>query len=335
MTPQELEASIRDGRLPTVCYLYGEESFLVERATGLLLEKAVDAGLKDFNYNVFFGNESRGVDIVDAAQTLPMFAERRAVLVKRAELLKAEALELLLGYLRSPAPGTCLIFNGIKIDQRKKFFQELKKLGALVEFKRLYENRLSGFILGEARSQGKTMDPAAADLLSFLVGNNLRELSSQVEKLALYAGSRARVTLDDVREMASSSKAFTVFELARFLGVRDLAGALKSMDTLFRNGEEVPMMLGALARHFRQLWRVRELLDRRLPQGEIARQAGITSYFLGEYLQQARNFAPTQLRAIFQELYRCDVSSKSGGNPYTLMHGLVTGICGNAVRMDA
>jgi len=34
-----------------------------------------------------------------------------------------------------------------------------------------------------------------------------------------------------------------------------------------------------------------------------------------------------ELRNIFDELYRCDVASKSGGHPYTLMHGLVMGIC--------
>ncbi|NVN90539.1 MAG: DNA polymerase III subunit delta [Desulfuromonadales bacterium] len=327
MTPQELETAIRNGKLPSLCYLYGEEPFLIERATRLLLDKAVDPSLKDFNFNVYFGNESKGIDIVDTAQTLPMFADQRAVLVKRAELLKADALEVLFDYIRKPAGTTCLIFNGLKIDQRKKFFLELKKQGALVEYKRLYDNKLSGFIISEALVHGKPMEPAAADLLSFLIGNNLLELSSQIEKLALYAGTRSKITLDDVRAVASSSKAFTVFELARFLGVKDLPNALKSLDTLFRNGEEVPMMLGALARHFRQLWRVREMVERKASPSDISREVGINSYFVGEYLQQAKNFDRQQLRSIFDELYRCDVSSKSGGQPYTLMHGLVMGIC--------
>ena len=89
MTPQEFETSLKKGLVPTVCFLYGEEQFLVERAVHKLLERAIDPALKDFNFNVYFGNESKGVDIVDAAQTLPMFSERRAVLVKRAEQLKA------------------------------------------------------------------------------------------------------------------------------------------------------------------------------------------------------------------------------------------------------
>lgn len=328
MTPQEFEASILKGRIPTVCYLYGEEPFLVERAVRMLLERAIDHSLKDFNFNVFFGNESKGVDILDAAQTLPMFADRRAVLVKRAELLKADALEVLLPYIKNPVASTCLLLTGSKIDQRKKFFLELKKQGELVEYKRLYDNKLSGFIQSEATAQGKPIESAAAELLAVLIGNNLQELSSQIEKLAVYAGTRQRISVEDVRTMASSSKAFTAFELAKYLGLRDVSNSIRSLDALFLNGEEAPMLIGALTRHFRQLWRVRELLDLKKTQADIGRELNIHSFFLGDIVLQAKNFTRSELKRIFDEFYRCDIESKSGGQPYTLLHGLAMGICG-------
>jgi DNA polymerase-3 subunit delta len=328
MTAQEFETALKKGTIPVICYLFGEESFLVERAVKMLIDRAIDPSLKDFNFNVFYGNESKGIDIADAVQTLPMFADRRAVLVKRAEGLSAAACEALLPCIQNPAAGTCLVFTGTKIDQRKKFFTELKKHGPLVEFKRLYDNKLPGFIQNESTAHGKPIDSAAADLLSFLIGNNLQELSSQIEKLVVFSGSRPRITMDDVRAVASSSKAFTVFELAKFLCLRDLANALKSLDALFRNGEETPMMIGALSRHFRQLWRVRELLDRKAAKPDIGREVGINPYFLDDMIAQARNFDRNKLRNIFSELYRCDLASKTGGGqPYTLMHGLVTDIC--------
>jgi len=327
MTPQEFETSLKKGIVPTVCFLYGEEQFLVERAVHLLLDRATDPTLKDFNFNVFFGNESKGVDIVDAAQTLPMFSERRAVLVKRAEQLKADALEVMLPYIKNPSPGTCLLLTGIKIDQRKKFFQEFKKHGVLVEYKRFYDNKLSGFIQAESVAQGKSIETAAAELLSALIGNNLQELSSQIEKLVVYAGTKPRITVDDVRVMASSSKAFTAFELAKFVGLRDLPNSIRSLDALFLNGEGAPMLIGALTRHFRQLWRVRELLDKKMPQADIGRELSINSFFLGDIVTQARNFSRVELQRIFDEFYRCDVASKSGGQPYSLLHGLTMGIC--------
>ncbi len=327
MTPQEFEISLKKGTVPTICFLYGEEQFLVERAVNMLLDRAVDPTLKDFNFNLFYGNESKGVDIVDAAQTLPMFAERRAVLVKRAEQLKAEALEMMLPYILNPSPGTCLLLTGTKIDQRKKFFLEFKKHGVLVEYKRFYDNKLSGFIQSESVAQGKPIETAAAELLSALIGNNLQELSSQIQKLVVYVGTKSRITVDDVRTMASSSKAFTAFELAKFLGLRDVQNSIRSLDALFLNGEEAPMMIGALTRHFRQLWRVRELLDKKMQPADISRELSINSFFLGEIVAQARNFPRRELKRIFDEFYRCDVASKTGGQPYTLLHGLTMGIC--------
>jgi DNA polymerase III subunit delta len=327
MTPQEFETSLKKGSIPTVCFLYGEEQFLVERAVSMLLERAIDPSLKDFNFNVYYGNESKGVDIIDAAQTLPMFSERRAVLVKRAEQLKAEALETMLPYIQNPAAGTCLLLTGTKIDQRKKFFLEFKKHGVLVEYKRFYDNKLSGFIQTESVAQGKPIETAAAELLSALIGNNLQELSSQIEKLVVYAGTKPRITVDDVRVMASNSKAFTAFELAKFLGLRDLPNSIRSLDALFLNGEEAPMMIGALTRHFRQLWRVRELLDKKMLPADIGRELTINAFFLGEIISQARNFSRRELKRIFEEFYRCDVVSKTGGQPYTLLHGMTMGIC--------
>lgn len=328
MTPQEFETSLKKGVIPTVCFLYGEEQFLVDRAVQMLLERAIDPSLKDFNFNVFYGNESKGVDILDAAQTLPMFSDRRAVVVKRAEQLKADALEVLLPYILKPAPGTCLLLTGTKIDQRKKFFLEFKKHGELVEYKRMYDNKLPGFIQAESTVHGKTMETSAAELLAALIGNNLQELSSQIEKLAVYAGAKARITVDDVRTMASSSKAFTAFELAKYLGLRDLSNSIRSLDALFLNGEDAPMIIGALTSHFRKLWRVRELLDKKMQSADIGRELNINAFFLGDIIAQARNFTRRELKRIFDEFYRCDVASKTGGGQsYTLLHGITMGIC--------
>lgn len=330
MTPQEFETTLKKGSIPPVCYIYGDEPFLVERAVHKLLALATDPALKDFNFNVFFGNESKGVDIVDAAQTLPMFAPRRAVLVKRAEQLKADALEVMLPYIKNPSSGTCLLLTGTKIDQRKKFFIEFKKHGELVEYKKMYDDKLPGFIQAEAVVQGKPIETAAAELLATLIGNNLQELSSQIEKLVVYIGAKVRITVDDVRAIASSSKAFTAFELAKYLCLRDASNSIKSLDALFLNGGggDAPMIIGALASNFRKIWRIRELLDKKMTQADIGRELSINAFFLGDMVAQARNFPRRELKRIFEEFYRCDVALKTGGGqPYTLLHALTMGIC--------
>jgi hypothetical protein len=69
------------------------------------------------------------------------------------------------------------------------------------------------------------------------------------------------------------------------------------------------------------------MLDKKVSPVDIGRELTIHSFFLGEIVTQAGNFSTRELRKIFDEFYRCDVASKSGGQSYALMHRLTIGIC--------
>lgn len=331
MTEQELDKQLATGAFAPVYFLYGEEPFLAERASRRIMERAVDPAMKDFNLNIYYGSDCKGTEILDTAQTLPMFAERRVVLVKRAEGLPAATQEGLLPYLANPSPETCLIFVAGKPDLRRKFFAELKKQPGSLEFKKLYENRLGPFISQEAAGHGKKIDSAGAELLAFLVGSNLQALSSQVEKAALYVGSRPVITVDDVRTIVSQSKEFSAFELARFIGEKNLAKALATLESMLTNGEEAIMMLGALASHFRRIWRIRELLDQKLAPADIGKQLKIHQFFLGEQLAQAKKYATPELELLFERLYRADQALKTGAAAATVLQGLVFDACNGSL----
>jgi DNA polymerase-3 subunit delta len=333
MTPDELDKAIARGDIGPLYYLYGNEPYLVEREVKRILARAVAPEFRDFNLNVYYGNECKGGEIVATAQTLPMFSPQRVVLVKRSGDLPAAALDILTEYVGAPSPSTCLVFQGEKIDQRKKFFVELKKRGALVEFKRPYENQLAPFVREEASALGKRIEPAAIDLLAYLAGTNLQELVSQLEKIATYVGAREQIATADVKEVVSDTRVDSVFDLNNALGERNLAKALRNLHTILRDGEAPLMVLAMITRHFRQLWRVRELLDARTPQAEMAKLSGINPYFLRGVAEQARNFRPGELRRAFELFYGADFALKSsGGKPAGIMERLLVDICTRAGR---
>lgn len=329
MKPEEFARALEKGDIGPLYYMYGDEPYLIERGVKRLLEQVVSPDFRDFNLNVFYGNECKGEEIFSAAQTLPMFSERRAILVKKSHELSAATLEVLTGYVQNPSPSTCLIFQGEKIDQRKKFFTEMKKTGELVEFKRPYENQLGPFIREEVKAYGKRIEPAAADLLAYMVGNNLQELASQIEKVATYSGKRESISVGDVKEIVSDTKVDTVFELADAFGEKNLSKALRTLYTILRDGEAPLLVLAMLSRHFRQLWRVRELLDRKIPTNEIGKAAGINPYFLKKVIEQARNYRTTELKGVFERLFDLDLALKTGGGkPAALMERLTMEVCG-------
>ncbi len=329
MKYQELMNALDKGEVRTLLYFYGDEQYLMEKAVRRLLDTLVPPDLRDFNMEVFYGNESSGGQIAEAAATLPMFAEWRAVLVKKADALTADSLEVLARYLDNPSSSTCLVFLGEKIDQRKKFFSEFKKRGELVECKRLYENQLGAFIRAETAARGKKIESAAAETLIYLVGNNLQELVSEVEKAVLYAGGRDTVTASDIREIASDTRVNSVFELADSLGGKKIDRALRSLDTLIEGGEAPLLILAMITRHYRQLWKVRDLLDRKTPTRDIGREAGINPYFLQGIIPQARNYEPGELRRLFEKIFQADLALKTGRvKPRIVLERLLMDACG-------
>jgi DNA polymerase-3 subunit delta len=329
MKAEEFSKTIDKGDIRPLYYLYGEETYLAERAVKRLLARLVPEDMRDFNLNVYYGNESACEEIAASAQTLPMFAEWRVVLVKNADKLSAASLEALTPYAQDPSPSTCLIFQGEKIDQRKKFFSEFKKKGELVEFKRLYENQLIPFLRGEAENLGKKLQPATAEMLLYLSGNNLQELVSQIEKTALYVGKRDTIEVADVKTVVSDTRVDSVFELANSLGEKNLGKALRNLHTLLSDGEAPLLILAVLSRHFRQIWKVRELLEKKTQPQEIGKMAGINPYFLHGIIRQAKNYAIPQLKGIFGKFFELDLALKSGGGkPALLMERFVMEVCG-------
>lgn len=327
MKPEELDKKIDKGEIAPLYFIFGDEEFLVERFVQKLVNRLVSPDFKDFNYSLFYGKECRIEQLLESAMTMPMFAERRVILVKRAEELQADALDQLLVYMKQPSPDCCLIFQGTKIDQRRKLFQELKKLDLLVEYKKLKDEQLAGFVRREAESSGKRLDAEAAEMLVYYSGNNLRELVAQIEKLAAYCGDRVVISVDDVRSIASDTKIDTVFELADALGNRDLDRAMRQLHTVMRDTDAPYMLIGALARHFRQLCTLRALQEKKLSQEEMCRVSKVSPYFIRNLLAQARRFKADEFKEIFSQLHGADLGLKSGGRFQALLEMLVFSIC--------
>lgn len=328
MKYQEFVHAIEKGQIRPLYYFYGDEPYLMDKCVQQLLERLVSADLRDFNLNVYYGTESKGDEIAETAATLPMFASWRVVVVKKADALSVASLEVLASYIQNPSPSTCLLLQGEKIDQRKKFFTEIKKKGELVEFKRLYENQLAAFVRNEASLRGRKIEPAAAEMLVYLVGNSLQELVSELEKAILYVGEAQEIVVSHVRSVVSDTRVNSVFELTDALGEKKLEKALRSLGRLLNDGEAPLLVLAMVTRHFRQLWKVRELLERRTPAQEIGKIAGINPYFLQGIVAQAKNYSLVELRRVFERIFHIDGALKTGGGkPPVLLEKFLMDVC--------
>ncbi len=313
MTPAELSKRIRNNSVPSLLLLYGSEPYLLNRTLNQLLAVTVPEEARDFNFQTFYARESTPEQILDNARTFPVFAQRRAVVVREIDKFKAEEHDALLSYVHDPLPETCLVFIAEKIDKRKNFFQAVQKNGELIEFKTLYDNQLPAFVKEQVAAANFRMTEDAAAEFSRRSGTNLQEIVGELEKLFQYVGKKEIIDVADIRAIVSDTRIDTVFDMTNAIGERKTGEAIRLLRRLLDESLAPLMILSMLTRHFRQLWMTRELLDGGGGRADISRRLAINPYFIDGIMSQSRLFVRSDYRTAFERFMATDLALKSGG----------------------
>lgn len=295
---------------------YGDEEFLMERALARL-----EQGLRDQ-----WGEAP--VKVVREAQEigLPEFlAESRVaslwgpgqLLVLLRLALNAEVLQAINDYLDHPAPRAwvVLLAEGAKARDWAKHpvWSRLSRGEAAVGFSRPKDEELLQWLTQEARSLGKTLTLAAAQRLVEIVGNNLADLSQELEKLALYAGEEKSLTPSLVNQLSTHSRTYNIFALVEALGEAGAHKRLLALGQLLDLGEHPAKILVMLARQLRLLIKLKE--DAASP-GNQSGGRHLLSWNQKKLVQQATRFSEAALRSHLFLLHHLDLQLKTSvGSP--------------------
>jgi DNA polymerase-3 subunit delta len=304
--------------------LYGAEPYLIQRAVRLVRKAVLVVDNDDFNDNQFTGRETTAGQILEAVLTLPVFAERRLVTIRDAQHLPAAEMEQLIDYLQQPVAETCLLLTADKIDSRRKFFQSFKKHGLIIEFKPLAEKNIAAHVRQVLEQREVSISADALRLFSSMVSTSLHEIHAEIDKLINYIGTAQLVDIKDVQAVVSRGRAENVFELGNAVGRGDSAKALTLALRLSSAGEPPLRVLSLLVRHFRQLWKVRELQVQKASTQDIARIAGVPFFVVEGMVQQGKRFSRRDFVQAHELFLETDLAMKSSGaDPAALLESLI------------
>jgi len=190
--------------------------------------------------------------------------------------------------------------------------------------------------------KGKTLSEDAADYLVEVVGDHLHDLENTLERVFLSVGEKRTIGLSDVEAVAANVRVSTVFDLTDAIGhqnlekaFRILEKALESKAIPFRKDEEasrmnepIPLLLGMMAKQYRNLWRVKEMSSRLQVPAEVAKALKMSPWQVKKLLEQAKNFSEASLREGILKCHQTDLSIKRGRSPKDLlMEKLVIDLC--------
>ena len=336
VSPQQLLALLAKGKPVPGILLLGNESYLRELCRRKITEAYVPQELRDWGVTRFSAEDDELPVILGQAQTMPMLAAQQVIFVSDVEAWERlgedsrDALvKQLSAYLENPAPFSILVFEAGALDQRmrlaKTFAEKTVTVAVDLSGDTAERSKMAvPVVLEMARDLGVEVDREVAEQLSEILNGELASIHTELEKLASYAGDRRRITRADVDLLVVSARKYTVWELADMLAARQPSRALEFLDSLLREGEPLPQLLGALAWTFRRLLEAQEL-PANTTGWQAASRLRMRQNAAEMAMVQSRKFSRTQLTTGLQALYEADSRLKSGGTSQrAVMEFLVT-----------
>jgi DNA polymerase-3 subunit delta len=259
--------------------------------------------------------EAGAADVVAACNAMGLFGgAERLVLVDEVERWKAPDAKELAAYLADPAPGTVLALTGdLKADSA--LGKAVAKAGEVLTYD-VSKRAVPGWVAEQFKRHGATADAEACRTLVELVGDDLDELATEVDKLATWAGGEP-VTARAVEALAAGRAETSVFALTDAWGSRDPAAALGACERLLERSEkprrdEVPRLAALLTSHVGKVRACQALAGEGVSSKDAAGRLKVHPFTAEKAFRQAQNFGVDELRDVTVRLAGLDHALKGG-----------------------
>ncbi len=298
-----------------IYFLMGDEPYYIDLITDFIAGNILDESERSFNQIILYGKDTTVPFIIDTARRYPMMAPYQVVIIKEAQTL--DNIDDLCFYAEAPLHSTILVINYKykSLDKRKKLSKIISEKGVLFESKKLYDDKIPGWITNYLDEKNITIDLKASFLLTEFLGSDLGKISNELDKLIITLPEKSRnITADHIERNIGISKDYNNFELNRALIQKNILKANRIINYFDKNQKNNPFFLtmASLYYLFSKVLIYHSMKDK--SRNNVASVLHIKPFFVPDYELAARHFTEDKLISIISLLREYDLKSKGFGN---------------------
>jgi DNA polymerase-3 subunit delta len=236
-----------------------------------------------------------------------LFGDARLIVVADVDGVKAERgrrggwkaadVEAVADYLASPAPATVLALVAEELKSSSALWKACDKSGRVLAYD-VVKKKLHEWVATQFHDRGARAEPDAVAALIQLVGEDLRALKSEVDKIATWAGDEP-VGEREVETLVAPSVDVPIYELTEAWSTRDTARVLALSETYFERERQrrdgAAKLAGALAGHLGRLRALKQLASEGVSPQEAAERLKLHPFRARKLYGQAEGFSAEQL----------------------------------------
>lgn len=307
---RQINEDIRRNQFRQAYLLYGEERYL-RRQYREKLRNALCGEDDTMNVHFFEGKDISLGNIIDLAETLPFFAERRVIFITDSGLFKSGG-EKMAEYLSSPCESTVFVFTESEVDKRGKLYKIVQSKGYATEFAVQDETTLKRWVAGILAKEGKKIKESTVQLFLSKTGTDMENIQMELEKLICYCMGREVVIAEDVEAICTERVSNRIFDMVNAIAARQPKRALELYYDLLALKEPSMRILFLIARQCNQLLQAKELKSKGYDKRAIASAMGVAPFVAEKLLNQASKFKADALRKAVEKCVEAEEAVKTG-----------------------
>lgn len=293
------------------CYLiYGDEAYLRIQNRDKLKKALLGSG-DSMNLQHYEGAGLNPGEIIDMAETLPFFAERRVIVIEDSGFFKSGCPELA-DYLKTPSETTAFLFVESAVDKRKDMYKAVHKIGLDICCETPDEQMLTKWIASRLGAEGKRISPRSVAYLLTRVGTDMSNLVNEIDKLISYCLDRNEITEADIDAVCANWLTNRIFEMTDAIVVKDQRKAMNIYYDLIALKTAPEQILALIARQFNLLLIAKELVNQGQTQNAVASAIELPPFIAAKYMGWVRNYTMEDLKASLDLCLESDALVKSG-----------------------
>ena len=305
-----IDEDIRNGQYKTMYLLYGDEAYLKKQYKDKLIKALVAEG-DTMNFSAYEGKGINPKELIDLAETLPFFAERRVILVENSGFFK-NSCDDLAEYLLEPAASICFLFVEEEVDKRSKMYKAVAKAGKAVEFGTQNEELLTRWILSRLKKENKNITGNVMQLFISKTGTDMGNIDRELEKLLCYTMGRDVIKAEDVEAITTEQVTNKIFDMVNAIAEHEQKKALDFYYDLLTLKEPPMRILFLITRQFQILMSLKDMGSKGFDQSTIASKVGIPPFAVRKNQAQAKGFTTEQLKQAIRDGVELEESVKTG-----------------------
>ena len=195
-----LNKELKEGTFHRVYLVCGDQAYLRLQNRDRLRAALLGDG-DEMNVSSYSGMDVTAREVIDQAETLPFFADRRVILLENSVFFSKKASvesDALAAYIPEIPESAALVFVEEAPDKRKKLYKAIQKNGFVLSCEDLTPQMLGRWTAGLFQKAGLAIDGPTLNRFLETVGEDMMNIVSESEKLIGYCMGRESVTAEDI-----------------------------------------------------------------------------------------------------------------------------------------